>query len=83
MAKAEADGDLKTLGGLIRECRECTVTVGRTIGVWSERPAVIHNDNRILLQQSVAALSTDELRQLIQSRKALQAQPDVIEGELC
>jgi hypothetical protein len=62
MEKAENKNDLKALGGLIRESRELVVTVGRTVGMWTDKPSVLIDARRQTV--NIASLSTDELRSL-------------------
>jgi hypothetical protein len=62
MEKAEAKDDLKTLGSLIREARELTVTIGRTIGLWSDKPSTIIDARRQTV--NIASLTVEELRNL-------------------
>jgi hypothetical protein len=72
MGKAEDAADLKTLGGLIRESRELVVTVGRTIGLWTDKPATIIDARRQTLNLAVGELSDAQLRALVQRAAAIE-----------
>jgi hypothetical protein len=76
MQKAEDGGDLKTLGGLIRESRELVVTVGRTVGLWTDKPATIVDARRQTLNLAVRELSDAQLRALVQRAAALEPATD-------
>lgn len=76
--KAKAKGDLKALAGLIREARETAVRLGQIQGLWAERGITAVNVER--MQVNVAALSTEELRNL--ARLASNETP-ALEGDVC
>jgi hypothetical protein len=59
---AKTAKDLQGLARCIKEARETAVYIGKTIGLWSDRPQIV-NDNR---RQTIAIgqLSLDELRNL-------------------
>ena len=69
MDETEKNRDFKTLGGLIRESRELTVTIGRTIGLWSDKPPTIAIDNR---RQVIATLDARSLDELLAMRSRLE-----------
>jgi hypothetical protein len=56
--------DLQGLARCIKEARETVVYIGKTVGLWSEKPSTIIDARRQTL--NIAALSTDELRNLAQ-----------------
>ena len=60
---AKANGDLTGLARCIKEAHGIVLSLGKTIGVWSDRPQVV-NDNRRQLLVQVGELTTDELRNL-------------------
>jgi hypothetical protein len=73
MATAKAATDLKALTSLIRESRELVVTIGRTIGLWTDhRPSVLVDARRQTLNLAVGELSDAQLRAAVQRAAALE-----------
>ncbi|HEY6486284.1 MAG TPA: hypothetical protein VIX83_07875 [Candidatus Cybelea sp.] len=59
---AKAIGDLAGLARCIKEARETAVYIGKTIGLWADKPSTIIDNRRQTM--NIASLSTDELRSL-------------------
>jgi hypothetical protein len=83
LEKAEADGDLRALASLGREFRETIVTIGRTMGLWTDRPSIIVDQRRQTLNLAVGELSDDQLRAAVQRMAALEANPDELSPGAC
>jgi len=71
MATAKKGEDLKALTSLIRESRELVVTIGRTVGLWTDKPATIIDQRRQVLNVAVGELSDAQLRAVVQRAAAL------------
>lgn len=78
MEQARENGDLTGLARCIKEAHAVVLSLGKTIGVWSDRPMVV-NDNRQLYVE-LDARSIDEL---LEMRTKLDALPASAQGELC
>lgn len=74
---AKANGDLTGLARCIKEAHAVVLSLGKTIGLWSDPKAATIIDNR---RQSIniANLTTDELRNLA---KLGAVKPDAIEAD--
>ena len=79
MNETEKSRDFKTLGTLIRESRELTVTIGRTVGLWTDKPAIV-NDNRKTLMINLDMKSLEELVSMRSALEELGVMPAAIEG---
>jgi hypothetical protein len=60
VAVAEQNGDLTGLARCLKEAHAITLSVGKTIGIWSDRPQIV-NDNRRQLMVNLDARGLDEL----------------------
>ena len=78
---AKANGDLTGLARCIKEAHGVVLSLGKTIGVWSDRPQVV-NDNRRQLLVQVGELTTDELRSLARLSSSGGAVPSENRGEI-
>ena len=78
IADAKEKGDLTARARLIKEARETVVYLGKTVGLWSDRPQTYIDNRKQTL--AISGLTTEELRSLARLDRAL---PETIEGEAC
>jgi hypothetical protein len=68
---AKSVKDLPGLARCIKEARETAVYLGKTIGLWSDKPSTIIDARRQTV--NIASLTTDELRSLARLAPAIDA----------
>jgi hypothetical protein len=61
---AKSEKDLAGLARCIKEARETAVYIGKTVGLWSDKPQIVNDYRKQTLIGNVASLTTAELRAL-------------------